>query len=87
MKLKPDHSISDLETTIAENEDLISVLDNDVTHLDVVVLTLQEENAQLQLTVNLLLERVAALEATDTMTNNFRWYYLSMFLKLLPFMY
>ena len=62
--------IADLETSIVETEDLIAVLDNDVTELDVLVTTLQEENIQLQQTVNLLLQRVAALEATDTATNN-----------------
>ena len=80
MKSKPDnlnHLISDLETSLDETEDLISVLDDDVITLNVLVSTLQEENVQLQqtvdqlqLTVNLLLERVAALEATDTFTNN-----------------
>ena len=49
---------------------MISILDNDVTELNVLVLTLQEENAQLQQTVNLLLQRVAVLETTDTITNN-----------------
>ena len=71
--LKPDtdinHPISDLETNVAETEDHISVLDSDVTELDVLVSTLQEENAQLQQTVNLLLQRVAALEVTDAITN------------------
>ena len=67
MKLKSDndinHPIWDLATSVAETEDLISVLDSDVTKLEVMVLMLQEENAQ-------LLQRVAALEATDTFTNN-----------------
>ena len=66
-----------METSVAETEDLISVLDNDVTELDALVATLQEENAQLQQTVNLLqltdnflLQRVAALEAAVNITNN-----------------
>ena len=74
IKLKSDndnnHAIPDLGINVAETEDLISVLDGHVTELDVLVSTLQEENAQLQQTVDLLLQRVAALEATDTITNN-----------------
>ena len=63
-------SISDLGTNVAETEDLISVLDDDVTDLAVLVSTLQEENAQLQQTVNLLLQRVSALEAIANATEN-----------------
>ena len=81
VKLKADHrindAISDLGTSVAETEDLISVLDDDIIELDVLVSMLQEENAQLQqtvnllqLTVNFLLERVSALEFTDSITNN-----------------
>ena len=54
---------------VAETEDLILVLDEDVTDLDVLVSMLQEENAQLQLTVNLLLQRMAAVEAATNSTN------------------
>ena len=56
-------------TSVSETEDLISVLDNDVTELDALVSTLWEENAQLQLTVNLLLERMDAVEAAANSTN------------------
>ena len=59
-----------METSVTETEDLISVLDDDVTELEILVWTLQEENCQLQQKVDLLLQRVAALEATDTVTNN-----------------
>ena len=56
-------------TSVSETEDLISVLDDDVTELDALVSTLWEENAQLQLTVNLLLERMDAVEAAANSTN------------------
>ena len=56
--------------SVADTEDLISILDDDVTELDVLVSMLQEENSQLQEIVNFLLQRVADLEASDTITNN-----------------
>ena len=73
IKLKSDndnnHAIPDLGTSVAETEELISVLDEDVTVLDALVSMLQEENDELQQTVDVLLERVATLEATDSITN------------------
>ena len=66
-----------METSVTETEDLISVLDDDVTELYVFVATLQEENVQLQLTVsqlqlkvNLLFQRITDLETTDAITKH-----------------
>ena len=63
-------NVSDLEASVDETEDLITVLDNDVTEMDALVTTLQEENVQLQQTVGLLLQRVAVLEATLNATDS-----------------
>ena len=56
--------------SVAETEDLISVLDSDVIDLNVLVSSLQEENAQLQQVVNLLLQRMTTVEAALNTTNS-----------------